>query len=447
MGGMNLFGMGPGQLDELQRLRRQKMEADTLAQRTQGLSPARARAYGVGFRAGGGVGRALGLLDQQEDPDIAQARMMQEATQGIMNSPEFQKMNPFQQRTVLARQAAQTAARLGNPALASQLLSQATAAMKEEADYIASTKPGAAKTPTKIAEIEMAAQALGLPETDPRVQSAYSRILTGDKAQDAVDRKAGFAQRVYGMTPDEALGYALGFINVETDPESNRLLITDKLKGETIERKFGPTQQRRLEGAMNTGEGAKVETEPEVILPQTTAILESPRSIMDILSETNITGPVAGVTRIAEKASDVVSTVFDGKPQPIPTIAATQAFNLWKKDLIDSLRTSVRNAVTEIDVIQKQVKVEPGPGKGKTEFMSELSTVAEWLASKHKEYSDFANNPGNPQSERDQDKKSAQTIRASLTKLVGPERVNELLGTQPQTSGGIKIKSVRPAGS
>ena len=168
---------------------------------------------------------------------------------------------------------------------------------------------------------------------------------------------------------------------------------------------------------------------------------------MDILSETNITGPVAGVTRIAEKASDVVSTVFGGKPQPIPTIVATQTFNLWKKDLIDSLRTSVRNAVTEIDVIKKQVKVEPSAGKGTAEFMSELSTVAEWLASKHKEYSDFANNPSNPQSERDQDKKSAQTIRASLTKLVGPERVNELLGTQPQTSGGIKIKSVRPAGS
>jgi len=356
-------------------------------------------------------------------------------------------MNPFQQRTVLARQAAQTAARLGNPALASQLLSQATAAMKEEADYIASTQPGAAKTPTKIAEIEMAAQALGLPESDPRVQSAYSRLLTGEKAQNAVDQKMAFAQRVYGMTPDEAEGYALGTIKVETDPQSNRLLITDTLSGVTTERPFGARQQAAFQGAVNTGEAAAVVREPEVILPQTTAILESPRSIMDILSETNITGPVAGVTRIAEKAGDIVSTVFNGKPEPIPTIAANQAFNLWKKDLIDSLRTSVRNAVTEIDVIQKQVKVEPGPGKGKTEFMSELSTVAEWLASKHKEYSDFANNPSNPQSERDQDKKSAETIRLSLTKLVGPKRVNELLGTQPQTSGGIKIKSVRPAGS
>jgi len=436
-----LLGLSPEELGMLQQQRNEAGRQARIEQLSSGYGTSGQQAMA---RLGAQLGTRLGagMRGQQQDPDIAQARMMQEATQGIMNSPEFQKMNPFQQRTVLARQAAQTAARLGNPALASQLLSQATAAMKEEADYIASTKPGAAKTPTKIAEIEMAAQALGLPESDPRVRAAYSRLLEGEKAESTVDRKVSYGMRAYGLSRDQATGYALGTIKVETDPQSNRLLITDTLSGETTERPFGARQQAAFQGAVSTGED-----EPEVILPQTTAILESPRSIMDILSETNITGPVAGVTRIAEKAGDIVSTVFNGKPQPIPTIAANQAFNLWKKDLIDSLRTSVRNAVTEIDVIQKQVKVEPSASKGKTEFMSELSTVAEWLASKHKEYSDFANNPSNPQSERDQDKKSAETIRLSLTKLVGPERVNELLGTQPQASGGIKIKSVRPAGS
>jgi hypothetical protein len=426
-----LLGLSPEELGMLQQQRNEAGRQARIEQLSSGYGTSGQQAMA---RLGAQLGTRLGagMRGQQQDPDIAQARMMQEATQGIMNSPEFQKMNPFQQRTVLARQAAQTAARLGNPALASQLLSQATAAMKEEADYIASTKPGAAKTPTKIAEIEMAAQALGLPESDPRVQSAYSRLLEGEKAESTVDRKVSYGMRAYGLSRDQATGYALGTIKVETDPQSNRLLITDTLSGETTERPFGARQQAAFQGAVNTGEAAAVEAEPEVILPQTTAILESPRSIMDILSETNITGPVAGVTRIAEKAGDIVSTVFNGKPQPIPTIAANQAFNLWKKDLIDSLRTSVRNAVTEIDVIQKQVKVEPSASKGKTEFMSELSTVAEWLASKHKEYSDFANNPSNPQSERDQDKKSAETIRMSLTKLVGPERVNELLGTGGQ---------------
>lgn len=154
MGGMNLFGMGPGQLDELQRLRRQKMEADTLAQRTQGLSPARARAYGVGFRAGGGVGRALGLLDQQEDPDIAQARMMQEATQRITSAPGFDKLNAFEQREALLRGVAQTAASMGNTALASQALEGLTGAMTDRAKYNAAVQPQAPELPADVRKFE-----------------------------------------------------------------------------------------------------------------------------------------------------------------------------------------------------------------------------------------------------------------------------------------------------
>lgn len=428
----SLFGLTPQQLSELQRQRQMQERQQRVQGLVQGFStPGQQAMARIGAQAGQATRGLLGF-DQGEDPDIAQARQMQEATQGVMNSPEFQRMNPFQQRTVLARQAAQTAARMGNPALASQLLSQATAAMKEEAAYIASTKPGAAKTPTKIAEIEMAAQALGLPDNDPRVQSAYSRLLTGEKAEDAVDRKTAFAQRVYGMTPDQAQGYALGFINVETDPDSNRLLITDELKGETIERKFGPAQQRRLEGAMNTGEAEFAAGTEPVRLPQTDVILGSSKPIVQVLSEAEITGPVAGAKRVAEKAGDIVSTVFGGQPESIPTLAATQAFNFWKKDLIDSLRTSARNAVTEIPIIERQIKVEPGFWKGGAEFTSELSKVTDYLASKYKEYDDFAKNPSNPQSDRDLDRKSAEAILVSLTKLVGPERVNELLGTGGQ---------------
>jgi len=426
-----LLGLSPDELGMLQQQRNQAGQQARVEQLSSGYGTSGQQAMA---RLGAQLGTQLGagMRGQQEDPDIMQARQVQMATQGVMESPEFQKMNPFQQRTVLARQAAQTAARLGNPALASQLLSQATAAMKEEANYIASTQPGAAKTPAKIAEIEMAAQALGLPDNDPRVQSAYSRLLAGDKAQDAVDRKMAFAQRVYGMTPEQAEGYALGFVTVETDPESNRLLITDELKGETVERKFGPAQQRRFEGAMNTGEAEFATGTGPVRLPQTDAILGSSKPIVQVLSEANITGPVAGATRVTEKAGDIVSTVFGGEPESIPTLAADQAFTVWKKDLIDSLRTSARNAVTEIPIIERQIKVEPGFWKGRAEFSSELTNISNYLASKYKEYDNFATNPSNPQSDRDQDRKSAEAIRVSLTKLVGPERTNELLGTGGQ---------------
>lgn len=137
MGGMNLFGMGPGQLDELQRLRRQKMEADTLAQRTQGLSPARARAYGVGFRAGGGVGRALGLLDQQEDPDIAQARQLQSAMQEAQRTKGFSELDPLGQQELVFKNVARVANEINNPQLAMQAaerLSQITS-QRGEARY------------------------------------------------------------------------------------------------------------------------------------------------------------------------------------------------------------------------------------------------------------------------------------------------------------------------
>lgn len=133
MGGMNLFGMGPGQLDELQRLRRQKMEADTLAQRTQGLSPARARAYGVGFRAAGGIGNALGMFDQQEDTDITQARAVQRAANSLAQTPEFQKMNPFEKRAALAQAQAAELARMGNVQLANQFYEMAGKAQSEGA--------------------------------------------------------------------------------------------------------------------------------------------------------------------------------------------------------------------------------------------------------------------------------------------------------------------------
>jgi len=426
-----LLGLSPDELGMLQQRRNEAGRQARVEQLSSGYGTSGQQAMA---RLGAQLGTRLGagMRGQQEDPDIMQARQMQAATQKIMASPEFQNQDPFEQQITLARQAAQTAARMGNPALASQLLGRVTSAMKDQAAYIASTQPGAAKTPTKIAEIEMAAQALGLPGDDPRVQSAYSRLLAGENAENAVDRKMAFAQRVYGMSPDQAQAYALGFIRVETDPESNRLLITDTLRGETTERKFGPRQQSAFQGAVNTGEAAAAEATPGVILPQTEAILGSSKPIVQVLSEANITGPVAGAKRVAEKAGDIVSTVFGGEPESIPTLAATQAFNFWKKDLIDSLRTSARNAVTEIPIIERQIKVEPGFWKGGAEFTSELSKVTDYLASKYKEYDDFAKNPSNPQSDRDQDRKSAEAILVSLTKLVGPERVNELLGTGGQ---------------
>lgn len=131
MGGMNLLGMSPTQLNELQRRRAAEEEQNTLAARTQGLTPARARAYSLGYRAGGAVGKASGLLPERQDEDIMQARATQRAASAVMSTPEFQKMNPFQKRAAIAQAQAAELAKMGNVSLANQFYEMAGKAQSE----------------------------------------------------------------------------------------------------------------------------------------------------------------------------------------------------------------------------------------------------------------------------------------------------------------------------
>lgn len=124
MGGMNLLGMSPAQLNELQRRRAAEEEQNTLAARTQGLTPARARAYSLGYRAGGAVGKATGMLPERQDEDITQARSLQEAMLEAQRSEGFASLDPLGQQERIYRSVARTANQLNNPQIALQAAQQ-----------------------------------------------------------------------------------------------------------------------------------------------------------------------------------------------------------------------------------------------------------------------------------------------------------------------------------
>lgn len=119
MGTTGLFGMAPGQLDELQKLRRQEAERARLEQSTMGMTDAEKRMYSLGSRAGGVLFRGMGP-ERQEDPDIAQARSLQEAMMQAQRSEGFAQLDPLGQQERVFRAVAQKANELNNPQMAMQ---------------------------------------------------------------------------------------------------------------------------------------------------------------------------------------------------------------------------------------------------------------------------------------------------------------------------------------
>lgn len=433
MGGMNLFGMAPGQLDELQRLRRQKQEQEFLASRTQGLTPARARAFNIGYQAAGGVGDYLGITPtQKEDPDIAQARQMQASMQGVMQSPEFQKMDPFQQKALLAREAAKTAAGLGNPGLAMQLLDQAGTAMSEEAAYRAATTP----KPKDKPEVLQLMDAMGIDPGSQQGKEFLGFALGKSVGMTERDRRIkGLIDR--GFDRGTAMDVVDG--NVEYKVDGNNLVIINKLSGATETRPL--SDRAAVEDSLGAGADALAGIQPTAAQGET----------MYDLAEF-----ATGATNLAALGARKVAGLVPFLREDNPQDTAMQAMRLYTLDLVTALQSNPKYAVAEKSQIQKAINLDAQLFDNPEAMRDRLQNAYSFLTNIKAR---LAENIGRSQELNDRD-----GIIAYSDQL---RRVNDFIGAMApmevlqswdsalkpeekeettQTSSGIKILKVRPAG-
>ena len=166
-----LLGLSPDELGMLQQRRNQAGQQARIEQLSSGYGTSGQQAMA---RLGAQLGTQLGagMRGQQEDPDIAQVRQIQSATQQLTESPEFKKLNPFEQREALLRTTAQTAARLGNTGLASQALEGLTGVMAQRAQYNSLVEPKAPELPADVRKFQYFLKLANDPNVDQSTRDA-----------------------------------------------------------------------------------------------------------------------------------------------------------------------------------------------------------------------------------------------------------------------------------
>jgi len=330
----SLFGLTPEQLSELQRQRQMQERQQRIAGLTQGFStPGQQAMARIGAQAGQATRGLLGF-DQGEDPDIAQARQIQAATQGVMNSPEFQKMDPFQQQAMLAREAAQTAARLGNPGLAMQLLNRAGSALSEQAAYQKATAPAKEDRPDILKLMEAA----GVDPASAQGKGFLTYALQKSAGMTARDQKI---EGLIGRGIDRGLAMDIVDGNTEYKVEGNNLLVIDKNSGNVTTR---PLSDRGfIEKAQGTGASALAD------IPPTAA----PGETMFDLAEY-----ATGATNLAALGAKKVAGLLPFLREDNPQDTAMQAMRLYTLDLVTALQTNPKYAVAEKAQIQKAINLD-----------------------------------------------------------------------------------------
>lgn len=224
-----LLGLSPDELGMLQQQRNQAGRQARIEQLSSGYGTSGQQAMA---RLGAQLGTQLGagMRGQQEDPDIMQARQMQEATQQLTESPEFKKLNPFEQREALLRTTAQTAARLGNTGLASQALEGLTGVMAQRAQYNSLVEPKAPELPADVRKFQYFLKLAN----DPNVAQS-----TRDAARAQIDdipANVQFFEYLTGVLEDPQASDTLkaaargklssGGITFETKPDGSVRLVT-----------------------------------------------------------------------------------------------------------------------------------------------------------------------------------------------------------------------------
>ena len=127
-----LLGLSPDELGMLQQRRNEAGRQARIEQLSSGYGTSGQQAMA---RLGAQLGTRLGagMRGQQEDTDITQARAVQRAANDLAQTPEFQKMNPFEKRAALAQAQAAELAKMGNVQLANQFYEMAGKAQSEGA--------------------------------------------------------------------------------------------------------------------------------------------------------------------------------------------------------------------------------------------------------------------------------------------------------------------------
>jgi len=266
----SLFGLTPEQLSELQRQRQMQERQQRIAGLTQGFStPGQQAMARIGAQAGQATRGLLGF-DQGEDPDIAQARMMQEATQRVTSAPGFDKLNAFEQREALLRSVAQTAASMGNTALASQALEGLTGAMTDRAKYNAAVQPQAPELPADVRKFQYF---LNL-ANDPNVAQSTRDAARGQI--ESIPASIQFFEYLTGVLEDPQASDTMkaaaraklssGGITFETKPDGSVIFMTGGGGGLTTGTR---TSLQQLESRLGSAEGVlselgqKIQDAPE----------------------------------------------------------------------------------------------------------------------------------------------------------------------------------------
>jgi len=266
----SLFGLTPEQLSELQRQRQMQERQQRIAGLTQGFStPGQQAMARIGAQAGQATRGLLGF-DQGEDPDIIQARMMQEATQRVTSAPGFDKLNAFEQREALLRSVAQTAASMGNTALASQALEGLTGAMTDRAKYNAAVQPQAPELPADVRKFQYF---LNL-ANDPNVAQSTRDAARGQI--ESIPASIQFFEYLTGVLEDPQASDTMkaaaraklssGGITFETKPDGSVIFMTGGGGGLTTGTR---TSLQQLESRLGSAEGVlselgqKIQDAPE----------------------------------------------------------------------------------------------------------------------------------------------------------------------------------------
>lgn len=224
-----LLGLSPNELTMLQRERNQQERQARIEQLSSGYGTSGQQAMA---RLGAQLGTRLGagMRGQQEDPDIAQVRQIQSATQQLTESPEFKKLNPFEQREALLRTTAQTAARLGNTGLASQALEGLTGVMAQRAQYNSLVEPKAPELPADVRKFQYFLNLANDPNVDqPTRDAARGQIESIPASVQFFEYLTGVLEDPQASATEKAAAKAKlssGGITFETKPDGSVRLVT-----------------------------------------------------------------------------------------------------------------------------------------------------------------------------------------------------------------------------
>lgn len=184
-----------------------------------------------------------------------------------------------------------------------------------------------------------------------REVAAREREATGGPEADAVSRRRAErireAQRVYGMSEQDAAALVDGDIVVQSDPVTGERYLVNKATG----------QERRPEGP------AAAPADP----------VQSGRTLWDLAEGS--TGAVASVqSAIAGPASQL------GMPYAENVVDARRVFAAEKRNLIRALSNNRRFPVAEMQSIEREIDIEPDAWNSTDTLRTKMKAVDEVLA-------------------------------------------------------------------